>query len=115
MHLSVYPPGFSRRAEPAACFTQGGCTHLSLDGFELFPRVPLGASRVSAFVLNPGAPQFSVSRIDCCVTSGVYGMSSPSFIHFPIQWSILDVLAFIHSFSHSGQVNLRSRLVLHSS
>ena len=72
--LPVCPPGSSRWAEPAACFMHGGCTLLSLDGFELFPRVPSGAFRVSAVVLNPGAPQFLGASIDCCVTSGVYGM-----------------------------------------
>ena len=56
--LLVCPPDSSRRAQPAACFMHGTCTLLSFDPFELFLRVPSGASRVLAVVLNPGAPQF---------------------------------------------------------
>lgn len=73
--LLVCPPGSSRRAEPAACFTHGTCTLLGLDGFQLFPRVPSGAFRALAVVLNPwcstvlGIPAFA-----CCVPGGVYGM-----------------------------------------
>jgi len=60
--LPVYPPGSSRRAEPAAYITHGGCTLLSLDGLQLFPRVPSGASGVIAIVLNLGAPQFGIQH-----------------------------------------------------
>jgi hypothetical protein len=35
---------------------------LSLDGLQLFPRVPSGASGVIAIVLNLGAPQFGIQH-----------------------------------------------------
>ena len=56
-------------------FSHGACTLLGLDGFQLFPRVPSGAFRALAVVLNPwcsavlGIPAFA-----CCVPGGVYGM-----------------------------------------